>query len=94
MNVKDVPLVPPDDSTVHVAVKASINDQFVALAASIFASRNRSAIPFSSHEELLDSLKNLTTNRTPVNAATSLGSRTAGVGAAAGSARRGSVFRV
>ena len=78
----------------QVAVKASINDQFVTLAASIFAIRNRSAIPFSSNEELLDSLEDLTMNRTPVNAATRLGSRTTGGGAAAGSARRGSVFSV
>ena len=54
MSVKDVPLVPPDDSTMQVAVKASIDDQFATLAASIFAGRNRSALPFGSVEELLD----------------------------------------
>ena len=50
MNAKDVALVPPDDSTMQVAVKASIDDQFVTLAASIFAGRNRSAVPFGSVE--------------------------------------------
>ena len=46
MNVKDVALVPPDDSTMQVAVKASIDDRFATLAASIFAGRNPSPIPF------------------------------------------------
>ena len=49
--VNDVALVPPDDSTMQVTVKASIDDQFVTLAASIFAVRNRSAIPFGSVQE-------------------------------------------
>ena len=61
MNVKDAALVPPDDSTMQVAVKASIDDQFATLAASTFAGRNQSAIPFGSVEELLDSLGDLTT---------------------------------
>ena len=61
MNVKDVALVPPDDSTMQVAVKASIDDQFATLAASTFAGRNQSAILFGSVEELLDSLGDLTT---------------------------------
>ena len=51
MNVNDVALVPPDDSTMQVTVKASIDDQFATLAASIFAVRNRSAIPFGSVQE-------------------------------------------
>ena len=94
MNVKDVVLVPPDDSTMHAAVKASIDDQFATLAASIFARRNRSAIPFGSVEELLDFLGDLTMNRTPVTAATRFGPRTTGGGTAAGFTRRGSVFTV
>ena len=94
MNVKDVALVPPDDSTMQVAVKASIDDQFATLAASIFAGRNRSAVPFGSVEELLDSLGDLTMNRTPATAAIRLGSRKAGGGAASGSARIGNVFPV
>ena len=61
MNVKDVALVPPDDSTMQVTVKASIDDQFATLAASTFAGRNQSAILFGSVEELLDSLGDLTT---------------------------------
>ena len=64
MNVKDVALVPPDDSTMQVAVKASIDDQFATLATSIFAGRNRSAMPFGSVEELIDSLGGMTMNRT------------------------------
>ena len=56
MNVKDVALVPPDDSTMQVAVKASVDDQLAILAASISASRTRSAIPSGSIEDLLDSL--------------------------------------
>ena len=95
MNVKDVALVPLDDSTMQVAVKASIYDQFATLAASIFAGRNRSAIPFSSVGELLDSLGDLTMNHTPAAAATRLGSRKAAGGvAAADSAHRGSMFTV
>ena len=95
MNVKDVALVPPDDSTMQVAVKASIDDQFATLAASIFAGRNRSAVPFGSVKELLDSLGDLTMNRTPATAATRLGPRKAGGGgAASGSARSGNVFPV
>ncbi|CAN0455569.1 unnamed protein product, partial [Ascophyllum nodosum] len=94
MNVKDVVLVPPDDSTMQVAVKASIDDQFATLAASIFAGRNRSAVPFGSVDELLDSLGDLTMNRTPATAATRLGPRKAGGGAASGSARSGNVFPV
>ena len=86
MNVKDVALVPPDDSTMQVEAKASIDDQFATLAAS--------AILFSSVEELLDSLGALTTNRTPATAATRLGSGKAGGGTATGSARSGSVFPV
>ena len=73
-------------------MKASIDDQFATLATSIFAGRNRSAIRFGSVEELLDSLADLTMNRTPATAATRLGSRKAGGGAAASSARSGSVF--
>ena len=94
MNVKDVALVPPDDSTMQVAVKVGIDDQFVTLAASIFAGRNRSAIPFGSVEELLESLEDLTMNRPPATAATIVGPRTARGGAAAGFTRRGSVFTV
>ena len=66
MNVKDVARVPPDHSTMQVAVKASIDDQFETLTASISAGRNRSAIPFGRVEELWDSLGDLTMNRTPV----------------------------
>ena len=87
MNVKDLALVLPDDSTMQVAVKASIDDQFANLSASIFAGRNRSAIPFGSVEGLLDSLGGLTMNCTPATAATRLGPRKAGGGAASGSAR-------
>ena len=94
MNVKDVALVPPDDSTMQVAVKASFDDQFATLAASIFAGRNWSATPFGSAEELLDSLGDLIVNRTPATAATRFGSRIAGGGAAAGFTRRGSVFTI
>ena len=94
MKFKDVALVTPDDSTMQVAVKASIDDQFATLAASIFAGRNRSAVPFGSVDELLDSLGDLTMNRTPATAATRLGPRKAGGGAASGSARSGNVFPV
>ena len=75
-------------------MKASIDDQFASLAASILAGRNRPAIPFGSVEELLNSLRDLTMNRTPATAATRFGSRTAGGGAAAGFTRRGSVVTV
>ncbi|CAM9918587.1 unnamed protein product, partial [Ascophyllum nodosum] len=94
MNVKDVALVPPNDSTMQVAVKAGIDDQFATLAASIFGGRNRSAVPFGSVDELLDSLGDLTMNRTPATAATRPGPRKAGGGAASGSARSGNVFPV
>ena len=94
MNVKDVALVPPDDSTMQVAVKASIDGQFAILAASIFAGRNRSAIPFGSVEELLDLLGDLAMNRTPATVATKFGPRTAGGGTATGSFCRGSAFPV
>ena len=94
MNVKDVALVPPDDSTMQAAVKASIDDQFATLAASIFAGRNRSAVPFGSVEELLDSLGGLAINRTPATAATRLSPKKAGGGAASGSARSGNVCPV
>ena len=86
MNVKDVALVPPDDSTMQVAVKASIVDRFATLAASIFAGRNRSAIPFGSVEELLDFLEDFTMNRTPATVAIRLGRRKPGGGAASGCA--------
>ena len=56
MNAKDVALVPPDDSTMQVAGKASIDDNFATLAASIFAGRNRWTTPFGTIEELLNSL--------------------------------------
>ena len=94
MNVKDVALVPPDDSTMQVAVKASIVDRFATLAASIFAGRNRSTIPFGSVEELLDFLEGFTMNRTPTTAATSLGRRKTGGGAASGCPHGGNVFPV
>ena len=76
----------------QVAVKASIDDQFATLAASTFAGRNRSAVPFGNVEELLDSLGDLTMNRTPPTAATRLGPRKAGGGAASGSARGENAF--
>ena len=75
-------------------MKASIDDHFATLAASIFAGKNRSAIPFGSVEQLLDSLGDLTMNRTPATVATRFDSRTAGGGTATGSARSGSVFPV
>ena len=83
MNVKDVALVPPNDGTMQVAVKASIDDQFATLAASTFEGINRSAIAFGSVEELLDSLGDLAMNRTPATATTKFGSRAAEGGAAA-----------
>ena len=52
INVKSLALVPPNDSTVQVVVKASIDDQFATLAASILAGRTRSAIPSSIIEGL------------------------------------------
>ena len=39
MNDKDVTLVSPDDSTMEVAVKASIGVQFAILGVSIFGGR-------------------------------------------------------
>ena len=53
MIVKDVALVPPDDGTMQVAVKASIDDKFGILAASISAGRTRSALPSDRIEGLL-----------------------------------------
>ena len=94
MNVKDEALGPPDDSTMQVAVKASIDDQFATLAASTFAGRNRSAIPFGSVEELMDSLGDLTMNLAPATAATKFGPSAAEGGTAAGFTLRGSVFTV
>ena len=94
LNVKDVALVPPNDSAMQVAVKPSIDDQFATFAVLIFAGRNRSVIPFGIVEELLGSLGDLTMNRTPATAATKLGSRKAGGGATASSACSGSVFPV
>ena len=94
MNVNDVALVPPDDGTIQVAVKASIDGQFANLVASHFAGENRPAIPFGSVEKLLDSLGDLTMKRTPATAETRLGLRKAGGGAAPGSARSGNVFPV
>ena len=70
MNIKSLALVPPDDSTVKVVVKASIDDQFATLAASILAGRIRSAIPSSIIEGLLDSLGDLTLTRAPAIVAT------------------------
>ena len=70
MNVKSLALVPPDDSTVQVVVKASIDDQLATLAASIRTGRTRSAIPSSIIEDLLDSLGDLTLTRTPAIVAT------------------------
>ena len=90
MNVKDVALVAPDDSTIQVPVKASIDDQFATLAASIFAGRNRSTIPYGSVKDLLD----LAMNRTPATIATRFGPRTAGGGTATGSSCSGSAFPV
>ena len=52
MDVKYVALIPPDDSTMQIAVNASIDDQLATLATSIFAGRNRSAVPFSTVKEL------------------------------------------
>ena len=94
MNVKGLALVPPDDSTIQVAVKASIDDQFATLAASILAGRNPSAIPSGSIEDLLDSLGDLTLNHTPTTVATRFSSRTAGGGTATSSARSGSALPV
>ena len=70
INVKSLALVPPNDSTVQVVVKASIDDQFATLAASVLAGRTRSAIPSSIIEGLLDSLGDLTLTRTPAIVAT------------------------
>ena len=94
MNVKSIALVPPDDGTMQVAVKASIDDEFATLAALIFAGRDRSAIPFSKVEELLNFLRDLAMNRNPATATTRLGSRTTGGRPVAGSTCRGSVFTV
>ena len=76
----------------QVAVKASLDDQFATLAASIFAGMHRPAISFVSVEEMLDSLGDLTMNRTPATATTRQGSKTAGGGATTGFPRCGSVF--
>ena len=94
MNVKDVALVSPDDSTMQVAVKASIDDQFTTLASSIFVGRNRSANPFGSVEELLDSLGDLTMHRTLTTVAARFGPRKAGGETATGFSRSGSAFPV
>ena len=53
MNVKGVALVPPDDGTMQVAVKDSIDDNFAILAASISAGRTRSALPSGRNEDLV-----------------------------------------
>ena len=69
------------------AVKASVDDQFAILAASIFAGRNWSAVPFGSVGDLLDSLGDLTLSRNRATVATRFGSRTTRGGTATGSAR-------
>ena len=94
MNVKRVALVPPDDSAMQVAVKASINDQFATLAASIFAGRNRSAIPSGNIQDSLDSLGDLALSRTSAAVTTRFGSSTARGGPATGSTRSGNVSPV
>ena len=53
MNVKGVAFVPPDDGTMQVAVKASIDDKFAILAASISAGRTRSTLSSGRIEDLL-----------------------------------------
>ena len=53
MNVKGVALVPPDDDTMQVAVKASIDDKFAILAASISAGRTRSTLASGRIEDLV-----------------------------------------
>ena len=78
----------------QVAVKASIDDQFATLATSIFAGRNRTANPFGSVEELLDSLGDMTMNRTLTTVAARFGPRTVGGNTATGSSRSGSAFPV
>ena len=91
MNAKGVALVPPDDSAMQVAVKANIDDQFASLAASIFARRNRSAIPSGNIQDLLDSLGDLAPSRTLATVTTTFVSSTARGGTATGSARSGNV---
>ena len=53
MNVKGAALVPPDDGTKQVAVKASVDDKFAILAASISAGRTRSTLSSGRIEDLV-----------------------------------------
>ena len=56
--------VAPDDGTMQLATKTSIDDQFASLGAQIFSGRNVRTVPFSDVDELLAALDDLSLNQT------------------------------
>ena len=56
--------VAPDDGTMQLAIKTSIDKQFASLSAHNFSGRNMPTVPFSDVDELLPALDDLSLNQT------------------------------
>ena len=56
--------VAPDDGTMQVAIKTSIDDQLASPGAQSFAGRNMQTVPFSNIDNLLTALADLSLNQT------------------------------
>ena len=62
-NVRCSGQVAPDDGTMQLAIKMSIDDQSASLNAQIFLGRNMRTVPFSDVDELLAALDDLSLNQ-------------------------------
>ena len=69
-NVRCSGQVAPDDETMQLAVKTSLNDQFASLSAQIGSGRNMRTVPFSDVDKLLAALDDLSQNQTVASRST------------------------
>lgn len=71
-NVYCVGPVEPEDGTLQLAIKASIDDQYAGLSAQIFAGRNMSTVPFGNVDELMAALDDLALNQSVASQSTKM----------------------
>lgn len=71
-NAHSIGQVAPQDSTLQLAVRESVCDQFAFLAADVFKGRDQDALPYGSIDELMKVLEALAWNDSPALEATRL----------------------
>ena len=71
-NVRCVGHLTPEDGTMQISIKTTLDDQFAGLSGLIFAGRNMRALPYDSVDELMGASEDLALNKTRATASVRL----------------------